>query len=250
MFSYVSTWDADMAKSLGFLVKSNQGMFKSEAQSRFILRQALNTEDAKATVAKFMGVPVEDGQSTILISASTRWANYGSRSIRRCEWVYVLDTFGVVAQYKLKFIYHNGGRSSSVDDTKTELVFRRADNFVPIPWSHREDTKEKGSESKHIADVGDKVKLIGTVVNVHTFDKQRIAHWDSSYGFKTTIKVGDDIVLYWGMPNIQRENGQSNVVTGDVLEFTATIKAHGEFKGQKQTTISRPKFKLMEMEVA
>lgn len=247
MFTFNSDWDADMSKSLSYLINSNSGLFKSEAQSRFILKQSVNTEDSQLSVSRFMGVPVEDGQRTILISAYTRWADYGTRSIRRCEWVYVLDEFGIVAKYKLKFIYGNGGRSSSVDPDGTECLFKRSPNLVlvkPVPVDSDVDP------SNHVGDVGDKVELTGTVVNVHTFDKRPLGYWDSSVGHKTEIKVGNDILMYWGMAKVERSDGEGYAQKGETVTFKATIKAHGEFKGQKQTTISRPKFKLVELEAA
>ena len=104
MFAFNSDWDADMSKSLSYLINSNSGLFKSEAQGKFLKRAALNTEDSRLSVTQYMGVPVEDGQCTLSIDGYTRWADYGSRSIRRSGWVYVLDQFGIVAKYKLKFI--------------------------------------------------------------------------------------------------------------------------------------------------
>lgn len=247
MFTFNSDWDADMSKSLSYLINSNSGLFKSEAQGKFLKRAALNTEDSRLSVTQYMGVPVDDGQCTLSVEGYTRWADYGSRSIRRSGWVYVLDQFGIVAKYKLKYIYGNGGRSSSVDPDGTECVFKRSPNVVlvkPVPADAVVDP------SKHVGDVGDKVEFTGTVVNVHTFDKTPMGYWDSATGHKTTIKVGDDIFMYWGMAKVERSDGEGYAQKGETVTFKATIKAHGEYKGQKQTTISRPKFKLVELETA
>mgnify|MGYP003377228585 CR=1 FL=1 len=247
MFKFSSDWDADVSKSLTYLINSNSGLFKSEAQKKFLMRTALNTEDSRMSVERHMGVPVEDGQSTLMVDGYTRWADYGSRSYRRSGWVYVVDQYGVVAKYKLKFIYGNGGRSSSVDPDGTECLFKRSPNVVLVKPV---DPDAAVDPSNHIGDIGDKVDLTGVVTKVHSFDKTPMGYWDSSVGHKTTIKVGDDILMYWGMAKVEREDGEGYAKEGETVTFKATIKAHGEYKGQKQTTISRPKFKLVELEAA
>lgn len=247
MFNYSSTFDQDIDKSFSFLTKRNEGFFKSEAQKNFLLKQANATlgnpsENAWVDMAKMRGIELKDNEIFIDVSGYVRWADYGTKSIRRCGWVYVLDEYGVVAKYKLGYAYDKG--YSCVDPKKTQWVWSRsAVAVLPV----FEKAVAEDVVTTHLGEVGEKIDVVGKITKIASYDKTPMGHWDSAVGYKAEIQVGTATLIYWGFPQIKVRNVPvRDAVEGLIVNVKATVKAHGEYKGKKQTTISRPKFSIVE----
>lgn len=245
MFNYDDSWNQEIDKSLGWLTRSNNGIFKSEAQKNYFHKQAKNALDPDVALAKLRGITLLDGQTFIDVNAYVRWADYGSKSYRRVGWVYVLDDFGVVAKYKLKFEYK--GNWSGIVPEKTEMIWFRPYGAVLPVW----DTPVKEEVvTTHLGEVGDKIEVTGKVTRISEYSKVPMGHWDTSYGYKTEIQVGTATLIYWGRAMVKLPSGElKGAEEGITVKVKATVKALGEYKGKKQTTISRPKFSINEEEV-
>lgn len=235
MFNFSSDSDSNTYRSLNNLIKFNGGLFKSAAQGRFLTKYLEPMTNTKEN----FGIPLEDNQKWCGVSAYTRWADYGSRSYRRVEWVFILDDFGIVAKYKLGFEYSDN--ASCVDPQKTVLEWvRPADTELkPFEVPNVEVTNYYGS-------VGDKFTVEATVTNIREFRGASMAHWDSGYRVVTTLKSGDHVFTYFG--SLLNKQTQEPYRVGDVVTLAATVKGHSEFRGIKQTQISRPKATYKEVE--
>lgn len=84
-------------------------------------------------------------------------------------------------------------------------------------------------ESTHFGTVGTRIKgIVATVTNV--------AYFDSQFGrtYVTTLRTDAGHTLVW-------KTGSWSGKRGERLTLTATVKAHSEYKGEKQTELSRCK---------
>lgn len=94
----------------------------------------------------------------------------------------------------------------------------------------RAERAEADAKSEFVGNVGERIDFEGVVVS----------NWrvEQEYGeafFVVKVRCGDDLVVYVG-------NGEMAGVERDqVVKFKATIKAHAEYKGVKETKVNRPK---------
>jgi len=92
--------------------------------------------------------------------------------------------------------------------------------------------KLQNIESNHIGKVGDKVKDISmTAVKITGIETQ--------WGYSTRVQFldeNDNIFIWWASKEI-------NFDENDKVQVSGTIKKHDEYKGQKQTIITRCKVK-------
>lgn len=252
MFRFSSDADQDVYKTLGSLVKFNNGFFKSAKQSNFVLSEKFSwawvrpsevkTDEERAQYERnsvgYFNIPVDARVNTVYhVSATTQWAEYGRRSVRRVAWVFVCDRFGVVAQYKLRFIYANDGASSSVDPTKTELLWSRpADAVMPSLFEEEEKriaaAVAANANKTFIGKVGERIELTAKIVSVKQFEGQSFSYYDSGVRTMTVLEDADgNRLMYWNALGSK----------GETVRFKATVKAHQEYKGVKQTVLSRAK---------
>lgn len=231
----------EVAQSMFSLVKSG-GFFKSIKQRNFLRapkgypwhvviydfdNMGRYPEETVTFFRENFNIP--DMQSTdtvVMCSGEIRWADYGRKSWRRVEHVFLLDDYGVRGQYKLKFGYDDKTGSSWVEASKTEVVWTR-DPSAELPV-FVEAPKPEVAPSNWIGEVKQRLEFTGTITNARHVS-------DSMYGpvYLTTVKVGDDEVLYWGLLTYIEYRGE--------IKFKATVKEHSEYNGRKQTVVNRPK---------
>lgn len=85
-----------------------------------------------------------------------------------------------------------------------------------------------GNQSNHVGAIKQRLNFAGTVGTTRAFD--------SAYGVRTMVKFvtnDGDVVVWWTgeIPDW--------VKIGECVEFTATVKAHSEYRGEKQTIVNR-----------
>lgn len=230
MFSFNTQSDADAFKSLSSLVKTNNGQYKSVKQAQFldkVCRRARQGYDTPESVMNFYGIPMGADQYIVQTSAMTRWADYGSRSARPVTWIFVMDTHGVVAQYKLGYV-GDMRSGTSPDPKKTQKLWERVGEAVPLEVP----VAEVLPESFHIGAIGNRLELQGVIKSVIEFQRTtRFSYYDSGAGYVTKIDIDGSDVVYFGHLGAK----------GETVRVKATIKDHSIRDGRKQTVISRPK---------
>ena len=237
MFEFSSEWDADANRTLGSLVKYSGGFFKSEKQASFILSTFPRDYSTKWTqeTADFalrnFGIPLPEGTVMCMVSAYVRWVDYGAKSIRPVSWIYVLDSRGVVAQYKLGYV--GDMRSGTAPDaSKTTTIFTRAGEIVPVADKSKiMAAKASESTSEHIGTVGSRITMHATIVSVKQFEGHKFHYYDSGMRTITRLVSDGNEITYFGYI------GEKN----ETVELKCTVKEHSVYNGVKQTVISRPK---------
>lgn len=232
MFQFNTQADGELYNSLSSLVKKNNGQFKSVKQAEFLFKRLSSqfVEDGGdySLVKKYFGIDMIDGQIKVEVQAHMRWADYGAKSHRPITWVFVLDQHGVVGQYKLGYV--GDLRSGcSPDPMKTKVLWQRQGEVVPL--AKPEVIKADEPVSEHIGTVGARVAIEGVIKSVSEFARRTFHYYDSGVGYVTRIDVAGSDVVYFGHLGDK----------GETVSIKATIKEHGEYKGRKQTVISRPK---------
>jgi len=100
-----------------------------------------------------------------------------------------------------------------------------------------------GTASTHVGTLGERLELTGTVEAVRTFERDA---WGYGGGVETcyvyTIRVGNDALVTFGR--------NLNIDVGDTITFRGTVKDHGEYRGERQTTVNRVNIRKVEKPVA
>lgn len=94
----------------------------------------------------------------------------------------------------------------------------------------------------HIGTVGKRIEITAKLACRYEFS----GYYGDTYLYKFEDETGN--VLTWKTSTILSLTGEKNDYPrkGDVVTFKATVKEHGEYKGQDQTVISR--VKLLEIQ--
>lgn len=157
-FEFSSIVDQDNFKTFSSMLKYNNGFWKSSKQRDFLSKRLQFWGGTNETAKEIYNINIDHAadQEIVAVDAYIRWADYGRRSIRRCEWFFVLDEYGILAKYKLGFIYH--GTSSSVDMKKTVLEWSRPVD-IELPVFVTEPVSVPVSKSEFVGEVGKRVEL-------------------------------------------------------------------------------------------
>lgn len=245
-FGFSSDVDGDVFKTLSSLVKYNCGVFKSAKQANFVLSEKfawawarpseLKTYEERnqrvADARKYFSIPFDpESQTVYMVNAWTSWADYGRKSKRPVSWVFVCDRFGVVAQYKL------GYSANSPDADKTKVLFTRpTDTVLPNLYEEEEkrlaDLAAANANKTFVGYVGERREFTAKIVSVKQFEGRSFSYYDSGVRTMTVLEdVDGNKLMYWN----------SMGTKGETIRFKATVKSHDEYKGVKQTTLSRAK---------
>lgn len=240
MFDFDSPADGEIYRSFAGLIKYNNGQFKSVKQSIYLcktLQQRREGDTPEFAMSNF-GVPLEDNQFMVFIRAYVRWVDYGANSYRPVGWIFVLDTQGVVAKYKLG--WQGTMRSgTSVDASKTKCEWQRQEIVTPLVFEEvKKDLPE--STSEHLGTIGDRIEFTGKIVSVTQFEKQKFHYYDHTIGQITRLDVEGNIVVYFGFLGER----------GETVAVKATVKKHDVYNGRKQTVISRSKIQNVASAIA
>lgn len=91
--------------------------------------------------------------------------------------------------------------------------------------------KEKKVPSEYVGTIGKRETFSVTLMGMVGFE--------TAFGFMTIFRFEDtdgNVIVWKSTTGVDLEKG-------DVVEVTAMVKAHDDYKGNKQTVINRPKFK-------
>lgn len=253
MITYNTPEDEDAQMSLGRVIKNN-GFFKSQAQSKFILsgkyfdiwtkryiHESTEFVERQKLVKNAFGITINEGQEILLVRAISIFANYGYKSRRKTEWAYVIDKEGVVEQHKLHFIYADLKHYGEVNVSATERLWRRTDHEIPNYKTVEEckaidDAKRiaENANTTFIGEIKQRIEFVGTVKSIVSMGLKNFGYNNVIEGFRTIIITADgNTIVYWGK--------LANVIEGNCIKFKATIIGHDEYNFVKQTIVNRPK---------
>lgn len=91
------------------------------------------------------------------------------------------------------------------------------------------------SESEYIGNVGDTVCITATLVSIHTFTTHFSYYGETNHIFKFADDDGNTIV--W------KTSSWQDIKEGERYELKGKVKEHSEYKGDKQTVLTRCKIK-------
>lgn len=91
------------------------------------------------------------------------------------------------------------------------------------------------TESEYIGNVGDTISITATLVSIHTFTTHFSYYGETNYIYKFSDKKGNTLV--WKTSSFQE------IEEGNTYEIKGKVKEHSEYKGDKQTVITRCKLK-------
>ncbi len=139
--------DEDAMKSLNYLVKSNNGAFKSAAQAKFMYNNLIQRRDVKAEqgwAKKYMSHP--DAYVVYLMNRIKQFGSTTQSKVRYYGFYYVIDGGGVIAMAKA-LIDHK--EKSFLPVGVKEISFERKGN-VPILYSKSGEAERiKASREKN-----------------------------------------------------------------------------------------------------
>lgn len=235
--------NTDLMRSLDSLVKFNNGVWKSLPQRKFLARVAAET-GAASFQPSAAGLPMPDGRVYFLCSRSIRWADYGYRSRREVLRLYEMDDFGVVRCWKLHKNYSNNGLYSTINPEKYELLFERqkdadistlADQIMAEEKLKKEQ-QEAMSRQKWLGNPGNKITVVGKVTQAKV-----VQGAFSSLLITVETMTGEQAVWF--------SSSDPGVQVGQVVEMVGKVKDLKEYRGRKQTIMTRCKIKVLKAEV-
>ena len=105
------------------------------------------------------------------------------------------------------------------------------------------------SGSEWVGEPKKRLDLTLTLVNVYEYDGYSYSYYDNPTSYIYTLRDGEGNCIVWKTKNplamwVEDESGHEEWVEaeiGDTVTMKATVKEHGEYKGTKQTVVTRPK---------
>ena len=222
MFTISNKADEQTFISLRGLIKNN-GFFKSAAQRKFILKR-YQKEQIDTKMLGYLGITLKDSDVTyVTIDGYYQWADYGSRSIVPVIITFVIDEFGIRAEYK------TAGRGNlrdgwSPDASKCKLMWER-DESIDKPRFESPKAEVVESKSQWIGEVGKRLVVKGKIVFTKLIG---YSEWGSKYITIVEDDAGNQIKAW-------KYLGEK----GEDVEIKGTIKEHDEFEGVKGTVLTR-----------
>lgn len=222
MFTISNKADEQTFISLRGLVKNN-GFFKSAAQQKFMLK-SYGKEQMDTKMLGYLGISLKDSDLTyVTINAHYQWADYGSRSIVPVIITFVIDEFGVRAQFK------TGGSGNlrdgwSPDASKCKLMWERNDS-IEKPSFEVQKPEVVESKSQWIGEVGKRLVVKGKIVFTKLIG---YSEWGGKYITIMEDETGNQIKAW-------KYLGEK----GEEVEIKATVKEHDMYEGVKGTILTR-----------
>lgn len=222
MFTISNKADEQTFISLRGLIKNN-GFFKSVAQRKFMLK-SYGKEQMDTKMLGYLGITLKDSDVTyVTIDGYYQWADYGSRSIVPVIITFVIDEFGVRAQYK------TGGNGNlrdgwGPDASKCKVVWER-DESIDKPCFESPKVEVVESKSQWIGEVGKRLVVKGKIVFAKLIG---YSEWGGKYITIMEDDAGNQIKAW-------KYLGEK----GETVEIKGTVKEHDEFEGVKGTVLTR-----------
>lgn len=181
-------------------------------------------------------------------------------------WIILGDTFSIKEELKELGCRFNGllGWHSSRELseyptaklTADDCFDRNIDGFyfwksysdvVDLCNAKRDEFKKLNSpdfpDSHHVGSVGEKIEITATFTAEHSFETHFNYHSITNYIYTFTDETGN--VFIWKTTSIiwdeDAKGHQRALETGSKVRIKGTIKAHGEYRGIKQTELIRCK---------
>lgn len=226
-----------LAKSIDGIIKYNKGIYKSLNQKTFLQNFILEEikekfMDSEEAANKY-GIEFAEGHAAVDYWGYALFGKGTSKSRRLVGWVVVFDAYGVVAKYRLR------STNGAVDPAKTENEFIRNDDEaqeeiqalkrqMDEAEKKKQQLQAKKEKSKHFGQIKKRYEIEVTVKNTIYIDTQ----WGGKMIYILEDKEGH--IFKWSTTNFDYN-------VGDYIRMKATVKDHTEYKGWKQTEITRPK---------
>lgn len=230
--SYTDTRE-DMMRSFNTIAKMG-GSFKSPKQAAFLMKTCEQYGMSHSNPSYFVdGLVLEEGQSFIVIDGQVRFADYGRRSIRRYGFGFVVDAYGVVKKFKLKFKHDSNGCTYLDSKAAKEEFVRQEVSKELIEMLEKAKTEQQYQKQdlKHVGEVGGKVECLLTV--------KHISESYSAYGITTCYHFNDaegNKLVWFSSRNVGLEKDKE-------YNMAFTVKAHQIYKELPSTVITRAKVK-------
>jgi hypothetical protein len=226
-YDFSNTEEKQMFLNFKGLMKNNNGFFKSSKQANFLFKMHCKSTQATYTSenhTQFFGISFDADQAVAHATLYMRWADYGSRSVIPVLYVFVLDRFGVVVQYKVN------GRGNLRDgwapDPKKCVKQWERPAGVEFPV-FEESQKTAENLSSWVGVIGEKLNITAKIVAVRDCGFSRFGEM-----ILTVLKDEAGNVM-----NVWKNLGE----VGETLKLRGTVKALDEYRGAKQTTLTRVK---------
>ena len=230
MIDFPYSGEKETFMSLKALVNRNNGFFKTANQAQFLFKSYVSSRMQNGDqMQSFFGVTVTEDQTWCVLTAHTRWENYGARSIVPVIYVFVMDKYGVVAHYKVN------GRGNlrdgwGPDPKKCKLVWSRPEDAV-CPWSFNTPAPAPEAPTKSnewLGGVGEKIevelKLVrGRDMGYSQFGPMYLSVFED---------IGGNVINIWKRFDVQ---------PNETIKVKGTIKSCDLYKERKQTTLTRVK---------
>lgn len=248
-FNWDSEEAADLTRTFSSMIKYNDGCFKSSKQANFLLtgRHFIERRTDYDNIQNVYGVEVVEGQVAVILSGYTRWADYGSKSIRPCSWVYILDEIGIVSKFKLKYV-GDMRSGTTVDPKATTKEWQRFDNINP-EWATPEGKAADAEAAVAVQAAKDAIGYAGRsdeiITNLKLTLTRIIDGGQGQWGYEYTsiFKTEDGKLIYWkNIPNFRPGDPTGFAAEGDVFELKrARVKNQFITKaGIKAVSMTRP----------
>jgi len=274
------SWNAgegDMYRSLCSLV-DNEGYFKSERQAEFF-RPRIEFKNYKSTkeavddsylggrvgreghiaradspkITAWFGIPRIKKDQYVLIVGGTMGFG-GNRGLRPVSWAFVMDCQGVVKKYKLGYKEVATPDSAfreykmGVEESKVKLEFTRVKvpskelDVEPYEPTCKKQIETVGKNEKQIKDKKSKSQYIGTVGIRDTFVLKLVHNAEAEGRFGTSYiyffeDVKENKVIWFS-------SRDKMLRKGNIYSVTGSVKGQEEYKGSKQTYLTRCKIEV------
>lgn len=106
--------------------------------------------------------------------------------------------------------------------------------------------KAEKALSNHIGQVGDKIDTTATYIKTAWFEIPSFKGYGTDTMYIHTFKVGNDTVIWKTTSTLGRWNDKDeweSYEEGQEIHIKGTIKEHSEYKGEKQTVLTRCRIK-------
>lgn len=162
-------------------------------------------------------------------------------------WIVLGNTFEIKeelkaagAKFNNELLWHFDHEQSKYPTIKVSIEEVCRKNFVDVwvfngAWDYVKDLLEANApktESQYIGNVGDKVDLKVTLASVHTYETNYSYYSELNFIYK--FKDSNSNTIIWKTSNKYLEEGKTYQIKGK-------IKKHNEYKGDKQTILTRCK---------
>lgn len=158
--------------------------------------------------------------------------------LANAEWLATAAAFAARSDF-VRDVLATVERTGRLTDTQRAGI----DSAVAKMRQRDADQAAKVAASAHIGAVGERIRFTATVESARFV--RFTDYWPPLPVFAITLRDTDGRALtYFGDPNwLERtgSDGEYSISTGNQVTLSATVKEHREFRGEKQTTIGRPK---------